>query len=84
MKEEIIMVNFLKKAMDWVLEKERDAANNCKVDIEDVEKQIKYVEEKRDKLKQECEENLSEFEHVLNRLHGIKASASKCETQKKD
>ena len=78
------MVEFFKKAMDWVLEKERDAANNCKVDIEDVEKQIKYVEEKRDKLKKECEENMSEFEHVLNRLHGIKASATRCDTQKEE
>ncbi len=75
------MVEFFKKAMDWVLEKERDAANNCKIDLTDVDRQIQYVEEKRDKLKKECEENLSEFEHILNRLHSIKASASKCDTK---
>ena len=75
------MVNFMKKVMDWILEKERDAAKNCKVDLADVERQIAYVEERRDKLKQECEENLHEFEHILNRLHGIKASAMKCDTQ---
>ena len=75
------MVEFLKKAMDWVLEKERDAAKNCKVELEDVDKQIQYVEQKRDKLQKECEENLSEFEHILNRLHGIKASATKCDTK---
>jgi len=75
------MIEFFKKTMDWVLEKERDAAKNCKIDLADVEKQIAYVEEKRDKLKKECEENLSEFEHILNRLHGIKASAMKCDTE---
>lgn len=75
------MVEFFKKAMDWVLEKERDAAKNCKIDLADVDRQIQYVEEKRDKLKKECEENMSEFEHILNRLHGIKASASKCDTK---
>ncbi len=75
------MVEFLKKAMDWVLEKERDAAKNCKVELADVDKQIQYVEQKRDKLKKECEENLSEFEHILNRLHGIKASTTKCDTK---
>jgi len=75
------MVEFFKKAMDWVLEKERDAANSCKIDLADVDKQIQYVEEKRDKLKKECDENLSEFEHILNRLHAIKASASKCDTK---
>lgn len=77
------MVEFFKKAMDWVLEKERDAANNCKIDLADVERQIAYVEERRDKLKKEYEENLSEFEHILNRLHGIKATALKCDTDKK-
>ncbi len=74
------MVEFFKKAMDWVLEKEREAAKNCEVDLNDVQKQIEYVEAKRDKLKKEYEENMSEFEHILNRLHGIKASASKCDT----
>ncbi len=76
------MVEFFKKAMDWVLQKERDAANNCKIDIADVDKQIQYVEERRDRLKAECEENLAEFEHILNRLHGIKATATKCERDK--
>ncbi len=74
------MVEFFKKAMDWVLEKEREAAKNCEVNLDDVQKQIEYVEAKRDKLKKEYEENMNEFEHILNRLHGIKASASKCDT----
>lgn len=78
------MVEFLKKAMDWVLEKEQEAAKDCRIDLKDLDKQIAYVEAKRDKLKKECEENLSEFEHVLNRLHAIKASELKCQTDKKD
>ncbi len=65
------MVEFLKKAMDWVLEKEQDAANNCKIDQEDLDRQISYIERKRDKLKKDCEENISEMEHILNRLHLI-------------
>ncbi len=73
------MVEFFKKAMDWVLQKEQEAARNCKIDIADVDKQIEYVESKRDKLKKECEENLSEFEHILNRLHAIKAAELKCD-----
>ena len=77
------MVDFLKKAMDWVLEKEQEAAANCRVDPADVERQIAYVEAKRDKLKKECDENLSEFEHILNRLHAIKATELKCSTDKK-
>ena len=77
------MVEFFKKAMDWVLEKERDAANHCAVDLNDLDKQIGYIESKRDKLKQECEENMHEFEHILNRLHSIKAVAQKCDIDKK-
>ncbi len=75
------MVEFLKKAMDWVLQKEQEAAKNCKIDIADIDKQIAYVESKRDKLKKECEENLSEFEQILNRLHAIKATELKCKTK---
>jgi len=75
------MVEFLKKAMDWVLEKEQDAANNCKINQEDLDKQITYVEEKRDKLKKEYEDNISEMEHILNRLHAIKAKSLKCDTK---
>ncbi len=72
------MVEFFQKAMDWVLQKEQEAAKNCKIDMADIDKQIAYVESKRDKLKKEYEENLSEFEHILNRLHTIKAAQMKC------
>lgn len=75
------MVEFLKKATDWILEKEQDAANNCKIDLHDLDKQIAYVEEKRDKLKTDYEENISEMEHILNRLHTIKAHAVKCDSK---
>jgi septal ring factor EnvC (AmiA/AmiB activator) len=71
------MVEFIKKAMNWVLEKEQEAADNCQIDIKDVEKQIGYMEEKRDKLKQD----VAELEHILNRLHTIKAHALKCQTK---
>ena len=77
------MVEFFKKAMDWILEKEQDAANNCNVDINDVDKQIAYIEEKRDKLKQQCDDNMHEFEHILNRLHSVKTLAQKCDINKK-
>ena len=75
------MVEFFKKMTDWVLEKEQDAANNCKINRADLDKQIAYVEEKRDHLKKECEDNISEMEHILNRLHAIKAKSLKCDTK---
>ena len=74
------MVEFMKKAMDWVLEKEDDAAKNCHVAPEDVEKQIDMMKEKRDALKKKCGEDLAEMEHILNRLHKIKADSLLCRT----
>ncbi len=75
------MVEFFKKMTDWVLEKEKEAADNCKIDQTDLDKQIVYVEQKRDKLKNECADNISEMEHILNRLHAIKARSLKCDTK---
>jgi chaperonin cofactor prefoldin len=76
------MVEFMKKAMDWVLEKEADAAKNCHAKPEDIEKQIKMIEEKRESLKKRYEDDISELEHVLNKLHYIKAESLKCDLSK--
>ncbi len=73
------MVEFLKKITEWVLDKEEQAAQNCKIDLEDLEKQIRVVKEKREKLKKECEENLKELDHILERLDKIKEKELSCE-----
>jgi hypothetical protein len=76
------MVEFLKKAMDWVLEKEAEAAKNCHADPEDIEKQIKAMEEKREKLRKKFKEEDAEFGHILDKLHFIKAASLQCQTDK--
>ncbi len=70
----------MKKAMDWILEKEQDAAKDCHAKPEDIEKQIKMIEEKKESLEKRCKEDLDELEHILNRLHSIKAQSLKCST----
>jgi len=77
------MIEFMKKAMDWILEKEADAARNCHAKPEDVDKQINMIEKKRDSLKKRYEEDIAELEHVLNKLHTIKAESLKCSTANK-
>ena len=77
------MVAFLKKAMDWVLEKEAEAARDCHATPEDIEKQIKAMEDKREKLKKKFEDEDAEFGHVLDKLHFIKADSLKCHNSKK-
>ena len=42
------MVEFIEKAAEWVLDKEQEAARNCEIDLEDVDKQIRVIETKRD------------------------------------
>ena len=72
------MVEFLKKAMDWVLEKEAEAAKKCYVNPADVQKQIEILEAKRAELRKKFEEEDAEFGHILSRLALIKANAQKC------
>jgi len=75
-------MGFIKNAMDWVLEKEADAAKNCHANPEDIDKQIKLLEEKRKQLKKKFEDEDAEFGHVLDKLHFIKAASLKCHTSK--
>jgi len=77
------MVEFLKKAMDWVLEKEAEAARDCHANSEDIEKQIKAMEEKREKLRKKFKEEDAEFGHIIDKLHFIKAASLKCQSNKK-
>ncbi len=73
------MVEFMKNAMDWVLKKEADAARDCHAKPEDIDKQIVMIEKKRETLKKQYEENMSQMEHILNKLHAIKALSLKCD-----
>jgi len=76
------MVEFMKKAMDWVLEKEEDAAKNCHAKPEDIDKQIEMIERKKEALAKQYNDNMGELEHVLNKLHFIKAESLKCQRTK--
>jgi len=73
------MIEFIKKAMDWILEKEADAAKNCHAKPEDIDKQIKMMEEKKEALTKQHNEHIAELEHILNKLHTIKAESLKCQ-----
>ena len=66
------MLEFIKKMTEWVLQKEEEAAKNCKLPIEDIEKQIAIVKEKKAKLEEECKKNIQELDRILGRLESIK------------
>ena len=69
--------------MDWVLEKEADAVKNCHAKPEDIDKQIKMMVERKEALTKQYNDHIAEFEHILNKLHYIKAESLKCHTVNK-
>ncbi len=76
------MLEFLKKMTEWVLQKEEEAAKNCKLPIEDIEKQIQVVQEKKKKLEEECQKNIEELNKLIGRLESIKnIELVKCKNQ---
>jgi len=75
------MIEFMKKAMDWVLEKEADMAKNCYAKQEDIEEQIKKIKEKKEKLTKQYNEDMAEFEHILEKLNAIKDETLKCQSK---
>ena len=76
-----MLKEFIKKVSDWILQKEEEAAKECKINVEDIEKQIKAIEEKKDELKQRCEEQLKELDEFIARLEKIKEASLKCENK---
>lgn len=77
------MGDFIKNVMDWILEKEADAAINCHAKPEDIDKQINMIKDKKEALEKRYNDEMAEFEHILNKLHSIKAASMKCHTQSK-
>ena len=69
------MFKFIEKMTKWALEKEAEAAKGCEIAPEDVDKQIRIIEEK----KEELQEQIRKLDEILTKLHFIKAEALKCE-----
>ena len=67
------MFEFIRKMTEWILEKEEEAAKKCAIPLDQIEKQIKLIEEKKKVLKEDCEKNIKELENLQNRLENIKS-----------
>jgi seryl-tRNA synthetase len=76
------MVEFLKKATEWMLDREAELAKKCAIDLEDLEKQIAKVQEKKEALERECRENQEELDKILTRLKWIKLEELKCQKER--
>ena len=73
----------LQKMTEWSLQKEEEAAKNCAIPIETIEKQLNILNEKRDELVKKCEEQKKQFDEIIERLEKIKnIEVLKCGTKK--
>ncbi len=71
-------MEFIKSTMDWVLQKEQEAANHCYIKTQDVQKQIDAIKHKKTQLQEKFDDNVKELNHILTRLELIKSSSASC------
>ena len=67
-----MLKEFLMKITDWVLQKEEEAAKNCAIPIEELDKQIQKLQEKKEELQKKCEEQIKTIDNLLERIEKIK------------
>ena len=72
------MVEFLKKMTEWILEKEEEWAKNCELNQEDLQKQLQMMRQKKIAIEKECQENIKELQHIIDRLEKIISESNKC------
>ncbi len=76
------MIDFLKKMTEWILQREEEMAKNCAIPIDQIDKQIEKVEEKKRKLEAECRENIAELEKIVTKLKWIKSEELACQRER--
>ena len=75
-------MSFIEKITEWALDKEEQLAKNCAISVCDIDEQIAKVKEKKQELQKKYEEEIKELEHLIEKLHFIRAEALKCEDKK--
>jgi len=76
-----MLESFIKKLHSYLLQKEEEMAKECKISSKDIEDEIQKVLLQIKKLKEQCNDDLKEFEYLLAKLHWIKAEAIKCQNE---
>ncbi len=66
------MNSFVKKIIDWTMEKEEEMAKKCAISMEDLDQQIAKVEAEKKKVQEKYDDAMQELNHVLARLEKIK------------
>ena len=72
------MFKFIQNAIEWALEKETEAAEHCSVTVDEVDKQIAMISDKKEYYEKQHQEAMQQFNHLLLRLQAIREKASSC------
>jgi len=68
------MNTFIKKIIDWSLEKENDLAKKCAIPMQEIEHQIQKVQKQKEKVQKEYDDAMQELDDVLQKLEKIKST----------
>lgn len=66
------MKDFLKKATEWILEKEEQMAKSCSVPMSEIEAQLAKVHAQKAKLQKDYDESMVVFNEIEAKLEKIK------------
>ena len=66
------MNTFIKKIIDWTMEKEEEMAKKCAIPMQEVEHQITKVKEEKKNIQKKYDDAMKELNHVLDKLEKIK------------
>ncbi|SFV75303.1 hypothetical protein MNB_SM-3-31 [hydrothermal vent metagenome] len=66
------MNTFVKKVIDWIMEKEEEMAKENAIPLQEVEYQIAKVKEEKQKLQKQYDDAIKELNHIEEKLEKIK------------
>ena len=76
-----MLETLIRKLQNYILEKEEEMVKHCNISSQEIEDEIRKVLLQIRKLRNQCNDDLKEFEYLLAKLHWIKAEAIKCQNE---
>jgi hypothetical protein len=73
-KKELSMQSFLKKATDWILEKEELLAKACAIPLSEIDAQLQQVQKQKARLKKNYEESMEVLDAIEAKLQKIRST----------
>ena len=66
------MHQFMKDIAEWMIDKEAEYASSGRIPVEQIDRQIDALRERRERYQAECEDNLQEIDRILVRLNAMR------------